>query len=178
MGLASAFGIIKNHSGIIKFTSSLGKGTTFYIYLPATNHTVEKENAAQDHVRIGRETILIIDDEQYVLDACEAMLSRLGYNIILTGSGEEAVERFRKDKDDIDLIILDMVMPGMDGPATYQHLIEIDPDVKVILSSGYSITNIAKKILDMGCDKFIQKPFRMGQISRIIRELLDSKSGS
>jgi CheY-like chemotaxis protein len=178
MGLASAFGIIKNHSGIIKFTSSLGKGTAFCIYLPATDHIVEKENAVKENVQIGRETILIVDDEQYVLDACEAMLTRLGYNIILTGSGDEAVERFRRDKDDIDLIILDMVMPGMDGPATYQHLIAIDPEVKVILSSGYSITNIAKEILDMGCDKFVQKPFRLGQISQIIRELLDDRPES
>jgi PAS domain S-box-containing protein len=178
MGLASAFGIIKNHNGIIKFTSSVGEGTTFCIYLPATDHIVEKENAVKENVQIGRETILIVDDEQYVLDACEAMLSRLGYNIILTGSGEEAVERFRRDKDDIDLIILDMVMPGMDGPATYQHLIGIDPNVKVILSSGYSISNIAKEILDMGCDQFIQKPFRLGQISQIIRDLLDNKPES
>ena len=176
MGLASAFGIIKNHSGIIQFTSSQGKGTTFYIYLPASDHIVEKENAAKEQIQIGRETILIVDDEQYVLDACEAMLTRLGYKIILTRSGEDAVERYRRDKDVIDLIILDMVMPGMDGPATYQQLIEIDPKVKVILSSGYSISNIAKKILDMGCDKFIQKPFRLGQISQIIRELLDDTS--
>jgi PAS domain S-box-containing protein len=178
MGLASAFGIIKNHSGIIQFTSSLGKGTTFCIYLPVSDQIVEKENASKEHVQLGRETILIVDDEQYVLDACKAMLSRLGYNIILTRSGEEAVERFRRDKDAIDLIILDMVMPGMDGPTAYQHLIGIDPDVKIILSSGYSITNIAQKILDMGCDKFIQKPFRLVEISRIIRQLLDDKSDS
>jgi PAS domain S-box-containing protein len=176
MGLASAFGIIKNHNGIIQFTSVLGKGTTFCIYLPASEHIIEKETAAEDHIQVGRETILIVDDEQYVLDACAAMLSELGYHIMLTTSGEEAVERFRSAKDDIDLIILDMVMPGMDGPAVYQQFIKIDPDVKVILSSGYSITNVAKKLLDMGCDKFIQKPFRLSQISKIIRELLDDKS--
>jgi PAS domain S-box-containing protein len=178
MGLASAFGIVKNHNGIIKFTSSPGNGTTFYIYLPATNHNIEQEHVAKERVRVGRETILVVDDERYVLEACEAMLSRLGYKIIPARSGKEAVDRFREDKKDIDLIILDMVMPGMNGSETYQHLIAIDPDVKVVLSSGYSITNIAKEILNMGCDKFIQKPFRLDEISRVIRELLDNKAQS
>jgi CheY-like chemotaxis protein len=106
------------------------------------------------------------------------MLTRLGYSTILAPSGEEAVEIFRRDNERIDLIILDMVMPGMDGLTAYEHLKEINPDVKVLLSSGYSLTGVVKEILDKGCDEYIQKPFSLSRISLITRELLDKKSGS
>ncbi len=175
LGLASAFGIIKNHNGIIHFTSKAGKGTTFYIYLPASDRPVETEHAVVKDVQPGEETILIVDDEQFILEACKDMLTKIGYNIILAGSGEEAVETFRSNGD-IDLIILDMVMPGMDGLEAYEHFKGIDPEVKVIISSGYSITDITEKIQGLGCDEYIQKPFTLNQISRIIRELLDGRS--
>ena len=177
MGLASAFGILKNHNGIIHFSSTLGRGTTFYIYLPASDLPAESDAADEEKVRMGNETILVVDDEEYILDACKAMLTRLGYNTILAHSGEEAVEIFRKDNDIIDLIILDMVMPGMDGLTAYEQLKDINPDVKVLLSSGYSITGIVKEVLDKGCDEYIQKPFSLSQISRITRELLDKPTG-
>ena len=173
MGLASAFGILKNHNGIIHFTSTLGKGTTFFIYLPASDRPAEIDTSAEENVRMGSETILIVDDEDHVLDACKAMLNRLGYNTILAQNGKEAVEIFQKENSNIDLIILDMIMPGMDGLTAYEHLKEINADVKVILSSGYSITDNVKEILDKGCDEFIQKPYSLSQISLITRELLD-----
>jgi CheY-like chemotaxis protein len=173
LGLASAFGILKNHNGIIHFTSTMGKGTTFYINLPASDLPAEIDTTRVENVRKGNETILVVDDEDYILEACEAMLIKLGYNTILVNSGEEAVEIFRSDNGGIDLIILDMVMPGMDGLTVYEHLKEIKPDVKVILSSGYSLTGVVKEILDKGCDEYIQKPFSLSQISRITRELLD-----
>jgi CheY-like chemotaxis protein len=173
LGLASAFGILKNHNGIIHFTSTMGKGTTFYINLPASDLPAEIDTTRVENVRKGNETILVVDDEDYILEACEAMLIKLGYNTILVNSGEEAVEIFRSDNGSIDLIILDMVMPGMDGLTVYEHLKEIKPDVKVILSSGYSLTGVVKEILDKGCDEYIQKPFSLSQISRITRELLD-----
>ncbi len=173
MGLASAFGILKNHNGIIRFDSTLGKGTMFYIYLPASDRPAEIDTTPVENVRRGNETILVVDDEDYILETCEAMLMKLGYNTILAHSGAEAVEIFRRDNGSIDLIILDMVMPGMDGLTAYDHLKEIKPDVKVILSSGYSLTGVVKKILDKGCDEYIQKPFSLSQISRITRELLD-----
>jgi len=178
MGLASAFGILKNHNGIIHFTSTLGKGTTFYIYLPASDLPAEKDTTLEENVRTGSETILVVDDEDYILDACKAMLTRLGYSTILAHSGEEAVEIFRRDNERIDLIILDMIMPGMHGLTAYEHLKEINPDAKVLLSSGYSLTGVVKEILDKGCDEYIQKPFSLSRISRITRELLDKKSDS
>jgi CheY-like chemotaxis protein len=178
MGLASAFGILKNHNGIIHFTSTSGKGTTFDIYLPASDLPAENDTTLEETVRTGSETILVVDDEDYILDACKAMLTKLGYSTILAPSGEEAVEIFRRDNERIDLIILDMVMPGMDGLTAYEHLKEINPDVKVLLSSGYSLTGVVKEILDKGCDEYIQKPFSLSRISRITRELLDRKSDS
>jgi len=173
MGLASAFGILKNHHGVIHFTSTLGKGTTFYIYLPASDLPAEIDTTLAENIRRGNETILVVDDEDYILEACEAMLIKLGYNTILANSGKEAIDIFRNDSGNIDLIILDMVMPGMDGLTAYEHLKKIKPDVKVLLSSGYSLTGVVKKILDKGCDQFIQKPFSLSRISRITRELLD-----
>jgi PAS domain S-box-containing protein len=173
MGLASAFGILKNHSGIIHFTSTPGKGTTFFIYLPASDRPVEIDTSTEESVRVGSETILIVDDEDQVLDACRTMLNQLGYNTILAKNGKEAVEIFQKENANIDLIILDMIMPGMDGLTAYEHLKEINANVKVILSSGYSITDKVKEIVATGCDEFIQKPFTLSQISRVTRELLD-----
>jgi CheY-like chemotaxis protein len=156
----------------------LGKGTTFYIYLPASERLAENDTALEENVRTGRETILVVDDEDYVLDACKAMLTKLGYRTILAHNGEEALDIFRRDNGRIDLIMLDMVMPGMDGLKAYEHLKKINPAVNVILSSGYSLTGVVKEILDKGCDEFIQKPFSLSQISRITRELLDKKSDS
>ncbi|MCP4626456.1 MAG: PAS domain S-box protein [bacterium] len=173
MGLASAFGIIKNHNGIINFKSTLGKGTTFFIYLPASDRPAETDTVSEENAKTGSETILIVDDEDYVLDACKAMLNRLGYNTILAQNGKEAVEIFQKKDANIDLVILDMIMPGMDGPTVYEHLKEINTNVKVILSSGYSITDSVKEIVNKGCNEFIQKPFSLSQISLIIRDLLD-----
>ena len=174
MGLASAFGILKNHNGIIHFKSTLGKGTTFYIYLPASDRSAEIDTSAKENVSKGSETILIVDDEDHVLDACNAMLDKLGYNTILARNGKEALEIFEKQQTKIDLVMLDMIMPGMDGLTVYEHLKEINADVKVILASGYSITGNVKELLDRGCDEFIQKPFSLSQISMITRKLLDS----
>jgi PAS domain S-box-containing protein len=173
MGLASAFGIVKNHHGIIYFTSTLSEGTTFYICLPASNLPAENDLILEENFRTGCETILVVDDEDYVLDACKAIVTQLGYRAVTARSGEEALEIFRKDKERIDLIILDMIMPGMDGLTAYEQLKKIDPDVKVLLSSGYSLTGAVKEILNKGCDEYIQKPYSLGQISRITRELLD-----
>jgi len=151
----------------------LGEGTTFYICLPACDLAAENDSIFEETVRTGRETILVVDDEDFILDACKAMMAQLGYRTILAHSGEEAVELSRRENGRIDLIILDMVMPGMDGLTAYERLKEIDPDVKVLLSSGYSLTGAVKDILNKGCDEYIQKPFSLSQISRIARELLD-----
>ncbi len=103
------------------------------------------------------------------------MLKALGYKVLLAKSGKEAVELYRKNKNKIDMVLLDMVMPEMGGGETYDRMKEISPDIKVLLSSGYSIDGQATEILNRGCDGFIQKPFDMQQLSQRIRKILDRK---
>ena len=172
MGLASAFGIIKNHDGIIRFDTQPGKGTTFTIYLPAVDAAAMPDRRAEEPPAAGHETLLVVDDEPYILDACAAMLTGMGYRVLTAGSGSEAVTIFSDRKASIDLIILDMVMPEMDGRETFSRLKKLDPDVKVILSSGYSLEDMAEEMLSMGCKVFIQKPFDEHQISRKIKDVL------
>ena len=111
-----------------------------------------------------------------IIDIAAQMLQRLGYEVLSARGGEEAVEVYKKNRNIIDLVILDMIMPGMGGGETYDILKEINPNIKVILSSGYSINGQAKDILDRGCDGFIQKPFGIKNFSRKIREVLSSPS--
>jgi PAS domain S-box-containing protein len=173
LGLASAYGIIKEHGGIIDVISILGQGTTFNIFLPASKKEVLKETFAAKTILKGTETILLVDDEKSILDVCREILIALGYNIFIAHNGKEALQIYKINKDKINLIILDMIMPGLSGSETYEALKLINPEVKVILSTGYSISDQAKKIMNSGCQALIQKPFRVADISQKIREVLD-----
>ena len=175
LGLASAYGIIKNHGGIINVYSRKGQGTTFNIYLPATEGLLSEENAEerQKEIQQGHETVLLVDDEDMIIDVGEKMLQEMGYKVLLARSGKAAVEVYSKYKDEIDLVILDMIMPDMGGGDAYDTLKGINPDIMVLLSSGYSINGQATEILERGCDGFIQKPFNMSQLSQAIRKTLD-----
>ncbi|MDD5452302.1 MAG: PAS domain-containing protein [Desulfovibrionales bacterium] len=174
LGLASAYGIIKNHGGIINVYSEKGKGTTFNIYLSASGKKVETEdkNPADEMLR-GAEAVLLVDDEDMILGVGEKILRAMGYKVLLAASGKEAVEAYKKHKDEINLVILDMIMPDMSGSEVYDIIKEINPAVRVLLSSGYSITGQAAGILERGCDGFIQKPFDIKALSHKIREVLE-----
>jgi len=173
LGLASAYGIIKNHGGIINVYSEKGRGSTFNIYLPASKKELEtEEKTLSGDIERGTETILIVDDEEMVLQVGGEMLNILGYKVFLAAGGNEAVEVYRKRKDEIDLVILDMIMPDMVGSEVYETIRKINPKVKVLLSSGYSINGEATEILDRGCNGFIQKPFDVKNLSKKIREIL------
>jgi CheY-like chemotaxis protein len=173
LGLASAYGIIKSHGGFITVESVKGQGATFIIHLPALNKRAEAEKGFVEKFLTGNETILMIDDEEMVLHPGAQMLKRLGYKVLSAQSGQEALEIFMHQKEAIDLVILDMIMPGMSGSETYNQLKKIFPDVKVLLSSGYSLSGEATEILNRGCNGFIQKPFAINHISCKIREILD-----
>ena len=175
LGLASAYGIIKNHSGYIDVNSENGKGTTFEIYLPASEKEVVKKEKLPEEVLGGTETILFVDDEYVVIDVCQRILKTLGYTVFQVRSGKEAIEVYRKNQNEIDMVILDMIMPEMSGGDTYDRLKEINPDIKGLLSSGYSIDGQATDILKRGCDGFIQKPFNISALSKKIREVLDKE---
>ncbi len=173
LGLASAYGIIKGHGGIINVQSREGEGTTFNIFLPASSKKIVKEKRLQKEILKGTETILFVDDEDMIIDVGCDILKKLGYEVLTAKSGKEAIEIYRINQKKIDLIILDMVMPEMDGGNTYDRLRDVNPDIKVLLSSGYSIDGHAEKILSRGCDGFIQKPFDIKRLSLEIRKILD-----
>ncbi len=171
LGLASVYGIVTNHAGIINVHSEVGRGTTFEIYLPAFGKPVKTEETSLNHILKGKGTVLLVDDEEMVIEVNKDLLIALGYRVLKAKSGEEAVTIFTERKDEIDFVILDMIMPGMDGGATYDSLKEISPGIKVLLSSGYSINGQTAKILDRGCSGFIQKPFNIRQLSKKLAEL-------
>ncbi len=175
LGLASVYGIIKGHGGYVDVESEPGRGTTFTVYLPATEKTVEQTITHAEEIVEGTETVLLVDDEDRVMDVGTKLLEKLGYTVLEARSGREAVEIYKDNKDKIDLVLLDMVMPRMGGGEAYDKMKEINPKVKVLLSSGYDIDSEAKDILARGCDAFIQKPFGMQKLSQNIREILDKK---
>jgi len=173
LGLASAYGIVKNHGGTLTVESRKGEGAAFTIYLPATDQPVGLVRAGQAEIIRGTETLLLVDDEEMILDIGRQMLRAMGYRVITARSGKEALEIFRKKGNGVQAVILDMVMPEMSGAETFDHLRGIDLDVKVLLSSGYSLLGQAQEILDRGCRGFIQKPFKIEELSRKIRQILD-----
>ena len=176
LSLSSTYGIIKNHGGIITVDSEVGKGTTFNIYLPATDEEiVEIKEAPKAEERQGTGTILFVDDEKDVAVVGQRLLEMLGYGVLVASSGIEAMEVYEKNKDKIDLVILDMIMPQMGGGDVYDKLKKLNPNVKVLLSSGYSLDGNAQEIMDRGCDGFLQKPFDSDVMSEVIHAVLDQE---
>jgi PAS domain S-box-containing protein len=173
LGLASAYGIIKNHNGFINVYSEKGEGATFEIYLPASEKEAVKIKEIDGELLTGTETVLLVDDEDLIIDVGHEMVENLGYEALVAKSGKEAIEKYQNNRDKIDMVILDMIMPDMGGGEVYDRLKEINPSIKVLLSSGYSINGQATEILERGCNGFIQKPFNMADLSRKIREVLD-----
>lgn len=176
LGLASVYGIVRNHGGFIEVYSELGIGTNFNIYLPVSEGAMAEplNKGAEDNVSSLQETVLLVDDEDMILEVGGEMLTELGCEVITAGSGQEALDIYRKEQDRISLVVLDMVMPGMGGDETYDQLKQIDPDVKALLCSGYSLNDKAESILRKGCNGFIQKPFSLKELSRKIREVRDN----
>ena len=173
LGLASVYGVIKNHEGYINVYSEVEQGTTFTIYLPASRKKVQSEiEKTVATLAMGTGTILLIDDEEMIVKVGEELLQELGYEVLTACSGQEAIELYRNNADKIDLVIMDMIMPGMGGGETFDRLKEINPDIKVLLSSGYSINGQASQILERGCDGFIQKPFNLIQLSDKIHSII------
>jgi two-component system cell cycle sensor histidine kinase/response regulator CckA len=175
LGLASAYGIVKNHGGGIHVYSEPEKGTTIKIYLPATENQPETGAEKKEEIFTGGETILVVDDEQINISVMLEMLEMLHYRVLPAGSGQEAIAIYMEKKAEIDLVIMDMIMPGISGGRAFDILREINPDVAVILASGYSVEGEARMIINRGCRGFIQKPFQLQELSRKVREALDNQ---
>jgi PAS domain S-box-containing protein len=173
LGLASAYGIIKNHGGFIHAESEKDVGTSFMIYLPASDKEVDRDNKPADELIKGQETVLLVDDEEMILEVSAKMLETLGYRVITAAGGRKGLALYEQNKDTVDVVILDMIMPEVGGREAFEAMTRINPSVKVLLSSGYSIDSQAKEIMEKGCRGFIQKPFTMTDISKKLREILE-----
>ncbi|MEE9912060.1 MAG: PAS domain S-box protein [Deltaproteobacteria bacterium] len=174
LGLASVYGIIKGHKGFINVYSEKGHGTSFNIYFPISHKKMIHEEPVISKIRGGHETILLVDDENVIIEVAGQMLAELGYQILIAGSGERALEIYKDNKDRIDLVIMDMIMPAMGGGETFKEMKAINPKVKVILSSGYTLNGEAKHIMDQGVLAFLQKPYNLDELSEKIRAILGS----
>jgi len=175
LGLATAYGIIKSHGGAFRVLSKKGEGSSFIFYLPAkpSKHSYKKLDRETPEIISGRGTILLVDDEQGVIEVCSEMIESLGYSVEAVTSGLEAVDLMTEKGGDIDLVILDMVMPEMNGFETFERIKSIVPDAKVLISSGYSKKDDLVDILDSSLENFIQKPYGMAMLSEKINTVFD-----
>lgn len=172
LGLATVYGIVKSHNGHVSVYSEPGKGTTFSLYFPASDKKIV-EIKKEFNIIKGEATILVVDDEESIRSMAAEMLDMLGYKVLTAADGREAVDIFKEQKNEIDLVLLDMIMPNMAGKETYRELKKITPDVKVLLASGYSQNDKTKEILDEGVLGFVQKPFGISVLSKMISETLN-----
>jgi CheY-like chemotaxis protein len=172
MGLATAYGIVENHGGTIAIESSVGQGTTVKITLPSTDEDVAgtKEEKATSRGCAG--LVLVIDDEPLVRRSLERALVALGYEVIAAASGEEGVAVFIERHDTIDLVLLDVIMPGLSGGECFTRLRATDSSVPVIVISGYSRDGAVQRILDDGAVDFIAKPIDIDELSRRLQLVL------
>ncbi|MCX7635092.1 MAG: response regulator, partial [Syntrophales bacterium] len=174
LGLSSAYGIVRGHGGIITVYSEVGLGTTFNIYLPTSDAFVVESATEGEEILKGKGTILVVDDEEIIATVTTEMLSQLGYRTMMAHSGPEALEIYTRHRGEIDLVIMDMIMPGMNGGETIERLRSLNPTVPIVLSSGYSMNGMAKEVMAKGVQAFLQKPFRLDTLSRTIQEILPS----
>jgi CheY-like chemotaxis protein len=176
LGLSTVHGIVKSHGGYIECHSQPGQGASFEIYLPeskADESTLADTIKCGVDVRGGDETILVVDDEKALLEISEDILREYGYNVITADSGEKLLDIYRRAGPSIDLIILDLGMPGMGGRDCLDELLKIDPLAKVLIASGYSAEDQVKQCLAKGAGGFISKPYRLNDMLIKIRQTLD-----
>jgi PAS domain S-box-containing protein len=174
LGLSSVYGIVESHSGRIEVESAPGEGTSFHVHLPATDRPPRKpESTGDEQPAVGSETVLVVDDGEDIRRLVRTILDRLGYVVLEAASGEDAVAAFRDGHPSIDCVILDMVMPGMSGLETARRLREIQPGVRIILSSGFSIEEDAREAFEEGIQGFLPKPFRVHSLAAELRRVLN-----
>ncbi len=177
LGLATTYGIIKSHKGMVKVESEPGKGSAFMFFLPAkkTRAAIPRESEEKNTIINGKGSILLVDDEKGVIEVCSEMLESLGYQVTAVSSGKEAIEALTSAKERMDLVILDLVMPRMNGRQTFEKIRALDPDIKVVVSSGFSREEEIEKMMQQGCDGYILKPFDMSTLSKKLDAVLKTR---
>lgn len=176
MGLASAYGIVQNHGGFFEVRSRVGKGSSLSFFLPASKDGVPVVDTPETkHAVMGNGCILVVDDEDMITNVASEMLATLGYQAHTAASGQEAIAFYETQAETVDLVILDLIMPGMSGYTTYARLKQINPQIKVLLSSGYSLPDEANAIIQQGNSGFIQKPYNFNSLSEKVGEMLEGR---
>jgi PAS domain S-box-containing protein len=177
LGLAIVYGIVQSHHGLILCESNRDAGTTFRVYLPVLERdgaAPAKEGRKKGDYR-GAETIIIVDDELDILDIGQNTLEQFGYTVLTARNGEDAVEIYSRQGKQIDLVILDLGMPGMGGDKCLKELLRINPSVKVLIASGYAATQTVQSVLEAGASGFMAKPYRLEDMLKKVREVLDGE---
>ena len=177
LGLSMVYGLVTKHNGHVVCSSKPGAGTTFKIYLPVIKQAVAEtsENKEKEFPKGGNETILIVDDESFVRELGEQILTKFGYKVIAASDAETAIEIYFQSKDKISLVILDLIMPGMGGKKCLHEILKRDPEAKVVIASGFSPDGDAKSAVDSGAKGFISKPYNVRNMLKEIRGVLDAR---
>jgi len=179
LGLSTVYGIVKGHNGHIKCESERGVGTTFKIYLRAllrTEQPLAQENGDEFLSTRGTETILLVDDEAGTREYGKELLQGYGYTVLTAKSGEEALETFGREGRRIDLVILDLIMPGIGGKRCLEEMLKVNPNVRVLITTGYADSNLVGETLRAGARDVLHKPFRAHEMAKMIRRVLNEKS--
>ncbi len=172
MGLAMVYGIVKNHGGTIRLDTETGRGTTFHCYLPLADQSVREEVKAVPLMVRGSGKILVVDDEELLRDVACKLLKHLGYQVVTCVDGLQACEYYEEHQREVDLVIVDMIMPNVGGAECFRNLKRINPEVRAVLSTGYSLNDTAQQLLDEGMVGFIQKPYQLSQLSEVMAKAL------
>jgi CheY-like chemotaxis protein len=173
MGLSMVHGIVKSYGGFISLYSELGEGTVFHVFLPTVEKEALTENEINGQIPIGRERILFVDDEEILTKMGKDMLERLGYHVTVRNSSLEALETFQNQPDTFDIVITDQTMPDMTGSDLSRRMLQIRPDIPIILCTGYSTIISEEKAKSMGIKEFALKPLAKKDIAKLIRKVLD-----
>lgn len=180
LGLASVYGVIKNHGGSIRVQSAPGKGSTFTMMLPAARPEQPARNIPEENAVLPTKggTILIVDDEPLILQYCQEMIKSLGFSVFAAVTAEEAIQIYRKHNQDIDIAILDMVMPKMNGLQLFGVLQAINPEIKTIITTGYALDSRISAIIVKNSHQYLKKPYTRDQLANSIANLMDKEQVS
>jgi two-component system cell cycle sensor histidine kinase/response regulator CckA len=173
LGLSVVYGIVKGHDGFITVYSEEGRGSTFHVYLPAIESAVEEREVEGLEWPVGTETILLVDDEEMVLALGQRVLEPCGYTVLMAEDGVQALEVYRAHQGEIGLVVLDVIMPRMGGQECLRRLRELDPQVRVLISTGYTARGLAQELVAEGALGVVEKPFRIRDFAIAVRAALD-----